>query len=114
MSSKADVESFLTDLKQKIKVFDLIIVERDKNRQTLTELEMKQSDCKKIIDLLSAENYYRGPKKDSEFTGEYWEFGVDVNGRDVYIKVNYGKPNKQVICISFHFAEHEIKYKYKQ
>lgn len=84
MSSKADVESFLTDLKQKIKVFDLIIVERDKNMQTLAELEMKQSDCKKIIDSLCVENYYRGPKKDSEFTGEYWEFGIDVKDKDVY------------------------------
>lgn len=113
MTSKTDVECFLDDLKQKVKVFDLIVVEREKKRETLAQLEMKQSDCKEIINSLSLENYYRGPKKDSEYNGEYWEFGTDVSGMEVYIKINYGKPNRQVICISFHFAEHKIKYKYK-
>lgn len=114
MPSKDDVEHYLRDLKQKIRTFSLIILERDKNRNTLAELELVQSDCKDFIDGLSSENYFRGPTKDTENEGEYWEFGTMIKNREVYIKVNYGKTNKPVICISFHFAELEINYRFKK
>lgn len=114
MLKESDVENYLKDVKQKIKVYDLIIMERDKNRKTMSELEIYQSDCKKFILRLKTENYFKGPVKDSENGNDYWEFGTEIKGKEIYIKLNYGKPGKQVICISFHIAEHKIKYRFKK
>ena len=41
-----------------------------------------------------------------------WVFGKDVKGQDVYIKISIGINNASAICISFHIAEHDIKYKF--
>lgn len=49
MKKDEEAEKFLQDLKAKIKVFDLIIAEREKNRNTMSKLEIYQSDCKKHI-----------------------------------------------------------------
>ncbi len=114
MPSKDDVEKYLNDLKQKIKTFNLVIVEREKNRITLAELELVQSDCKNYIDELTCENYFRGPTADTENDGEYWEFGAMIKEREIYIKINYGKTNKPVLCISFHSAEFVIRYPFKK
>lgn len=114
MTKEDEVETFLNDLKQKIKVHDLIFVEREKNQKTMTELEIYQSDCKKYISQLKIENYYKGPVKDSQYGNEYWEFGIEIKNKEIYIKLNYGHLNKPVICISFHFAEHKIKHKFKK
>ncbi|HMQ70463.1 MAG TPA: toxin [Ignavibacteria bacterium] len=114
MIAEYEVENFLIDLKEKIKVYDLIFVEREKNQKTMAELEIFQSDCKKYILHLKVENYLKGPVKDSQYGNEYWEFGIEIKGKEIYIKLNYGQLNKPVICISFHFAEHRIKYKFKK
>jgi hypothetical protein len=112
--SKDDVEKYLNELKQKIRGLNLIILERDKNRKTLAELEIVQSDCKDYIGELTCENYFMGPTADTENEGEFWEFGTMIKGREIYIKINYGKFNKPAICISFHFAEFEIQYPFKK
>ena len=112
--TKDEVEKYLSDLKQKIKTFNLVIMERKKNRVTLAELELVQSDCKDYIDLLTAENYSTGPTKDTENEGEFWEFGTMIKEKEIYIKINYGKTNKPALCISFHFAEFEIMYPFKK
>ena len=109
-----DVEKYLNDLKQKIKIYDIVIYDRIKNRQTLAELELVRSNCSEYINDLTCENYFRGPTADRENEGEYWEFGTMIKGNEIYIKINYGKTNKPVILISFHFAEFEIKYPFKK
>ena len=114
MKKEHEVEQFLNDLKQKIKTFGMIIIEREKNRKTLTELEIYQSNIKTNLSNLKAENYCKGPTKDSEHGGEFWEFGIEIKNREIYIKINYGNFNKPVICISFHFAEHKLKYRFKK
>ena len=45
--------------------------------------------------------------------GEMWVFGKDVKEREVYIKITLGYENGQTICISFHIAEHPLKYPFK-
>ncbi len=88
------------------------IIERKKNRETMSELEVFNinSFCINEINKLTAANYYRGPVKDTEFTDEYWEFGTKITDKPIYIKINYGLTNKPCILISFHFAEFEMKF----
>ena len=42
-----------------------------------------------------------------------WVFGKDVKGSEVYIKITLGPPNYRAVCISFHVAEHPMKYPLK-
>ncbi len=58
-------------------------MDREKNRKTMSELEIFQSDCKKYILKLKVENYCKGPVMDSENGNEYWEFGTEIKKREV-------------------------------
>jgi hypothetical protein len=115
ITTKADVEIFLTGFKEKLKVFDIIYEERTKNKQALLDLEITPSQRTGYIKGLKAEDYFKGPTKDTnDITNpDYWKFGKSINNKEVYIKIHFGKTNKPVICISFHVAEWPITYKFK-
>lgn len=42
-----------------------------------------------------------------------WVFGKDIDGKEIYVKVAMGRPNTSTICISFHLAEHPLRYPFK-
>ena len=37
----------------------------------------------------------------------------DMDGTELYIKIALGQPNSRTVCISFHLAEHPIRYAFK-
>ena len=85
--------------------------DRQKNLQTLAELEISRQDRVGYIFQLTAEDYYGGPYNDTNNPapgkGQLWEFGTFVKNRkgkkkEVYIKVQLGAYNETPICISFH------------
>lgn len=110
MTEKRDVEAFLRDFQEKLKVFDIVFEGRQKNIDALLELEISATERLDHIVSLKSENYFRGPTKDTLNPGraDYWEFGKTIKGRTVYIKISMGYTNKPVICISFHLAEFSI------
>ncbi|BDQ03642.1 hypothetical protein [Ignavibacterium sp.] len=114
---KEIVEKFLRDLKTKIKIYDIIFRnDRNKNLQTLAALEITPIERKKYIEKLSVDNYCSGPNRNTLYPehADYWEFGMKIKSQEVYIKIEMGLPNSSVICISFHIAEHKLKYKFKR
>lgn len=115
MVTKEEVEHFLSQFNQKVKVFGLIFRDdRGKNAQTLLDLEITPKYREDIIMHLNANDYVDGPIEDTLYKkGEMWVFGKDVKERDVYIKISMGINNASAICISFHIAERDIKYKFK-
>lgn len=116
MASKAEVQHFLDDFHAKLGVFGIVFEDREKNMQALLDLEITGRERLEHIKKLKAEDYFAGPTKDTNEISrpDYWEFGKVVKGKEVYIKINMGFANKQVICISFHIAEREIKYSFKK
>lgn len=114
---KEEITKFLKDFNDKLKVFNVIYRdERNKNLQTLAELEITPSQRTAYLYKLKAENYLSGPKKDRLNPGfpDYWEFGMKIKKKDVYIKISMGLLNKPIICISFHIAEYKLKYPLKK
>ena len=88
--------------------------DRGKNQKALEELEIVPSYRRVIIESLVVEDYVQGPVVDElNKLGEMWVFGKDVKGREVYIKIMLGGEWCQTICISFHIAEHALKYPFK-
>lgn len=115
MATKQEVEQFLIQVKDKIKVFDVVFRPRDKNLDDLAELDITAIKRKEYLMNLKAEDYYAGPKKDTYDTTkpDYYEFGIQIKGKTVYIKISPGRPNKPVDCMSFHIAEFPMDYPLK-
>jgi hypothetical protein len=114
MVTKDEVQQFLNQFKEKIKVFGIIFRDdRGKNLQTLAELEITPKYRESVIVNLEVKDYSEGPIIDTlNQCGEMWVFGKDVKGQEVYIKITLGK-GSSAICISFHIAEHPMNYPFK-
>jgi len=112
MATKDQVDSFLQDFKAKMRVFDIFFRDdRGKNAQTLADLELRPLDRITIVESLCTGDYCEGPAPDLLYgTPSLWMFGKQVKGREVYTKISPGYPNNRVICISFHLAEHQLRY----
>ena len=82
---------------------------------SLVALDIPGIKRKDIIKTLKVKNYSEGPIKDAiNLLGDMWVFGKDIKNQEVYIKISLGQPNRDVICISFHFSEYPMSYPYKK
>jgi hypothetical protein len=110
--NKNDVKNFLTEFKTNMSAFGIIYANRDKNTQTLADLEITAKFRDSVLSNLLIENYCEGPLKNDQFgTNPMWVFGVTVKKHEIYIKITI-LPTK-AFCISFHISEHPLKYPLK-
>src|SRR5690606_17157778 len=114
MATRSEVEAFLSTFKAKMEVFDVVFLDRDKNLQTLIDLEIARVSRKELLRELRVEDYFRGPTKDANNGPDLWEFGRLVKQKEVYIKITIGVMNRPVICISLQLDERAISYPYKK
>jgi len=112
MSKETEVDSFLKDFKQKMKLWDVLFRDdRGKNARALADLELRPIDRKTILEILDTKDYSEGPLEERLYGGsEMWVFGKIVKKKEVYIKITMGILGSSVICISFHIAEHKMNY----
>ena len=115
MITKDEVQKFLVQFHQKLKVFGIIYRDdRGKNQKTLEELEIVPLYRWVVIENLKVEDYVQGPVVDElNKLGEMWVFGKDVKDREIYIKIMLGGVGCQTICVSFHIAEQPLSYPFK-
>ena len=93
MSNKAAVKSFLQELKQVIKTWDIIFINRPKNSvQDLADLGITANSRKEIISQLEVEDYSEGPETETQHNGkEMWIFGKIIKKQEIYIKLTISK-----------------------
>ena len=115
MITSEEVQKFLQDFKVKLDIWGVIFRDdRGKNAQALLDLDITPIYREKVLKELSAADYYEGPRIESLYGGaDMWVFGKTIKGREVYIKITLGFTGAQVICISFHVAEHSMEYPLK-
>lgn len=114
MTSIDDIGQFLTAFKVKMGIWDVLFLNRDKNLQTLSDLEITPRYRKQVLNELENVDYSQGPLPDDMMNGsDMWVFGKTIKGKEVYIKITMGAPNLSVMCISFHLAEHPMNYPLK-
>jgi hypothetical protein len=116
MENQSEVEKFLNDFKVKLEIFDIIFIDsREKNIQSLADLNIVPLERKKIISELSYKDYNKGPEVDHGFIErEIWVFGKKVKKKEVYIKISMGMENSPVICISFHISKSPLTYPFNK
>lgn len=115
MSTEDVVQAFLKDFKIKMNLWGILIRDdRSKNTQTLIDLEISRKDRDEILQALEVKDYCEGPLKEVLYNGaDMWVFGKIIKGKEVYIKITLGIPGSNVICISFHIADHAMNYPLK-
>ena len=116
MATADEIQSFLNDFKIKLNVWDIVFREdRGKNAQTLLLLDITPKYREEVLKTLEVKDYSEGPKTEKLYGGsDMWVFGKNVKSHEVYIKITLGFSNAPVICISFHVAEHSMKYPFKK
>lgn len=112
MQIVTEVEAFLANFKVKLSIWDVVFSHnRQKNTQTLADLEIRFADLKNELSELSSTEYSEGPLPNQiPDASDLWVFGRVVKGQEIYIKITLGRPNNPVICISFHVAEYPMQY----
>lgn len=116
MPNISTIKSFLQELKQAIKIWDVFFINRPKNSvQDLADLGITATSRREIIAQLEIEDYCEGPEPETQFNGkELWVFGKIIKKQLVYIKLTISKISGGAICISFHKAEHPMKFPFKE
>lgn len=81
--------------------------------QTIIDLEYSAEDVVNRLRELSVNEYHETLlDKDNTNPPFLFVFAKNINNHQVYIKLkikNTGKHMKQVLCVSFHYAQYEIK-----
>lgn len=115
MIEKDIVEQFLNDFNIKLQIWGIFYRDdRGKNTQTLLDLEIRANVRTEILKTLTITNYSEGPIEELLYGGsQMWVFGTLVKKKEVYIKITLGNDNNKTICISFHIAEHKMKYPFR-
>lgn len=115
MTTKNIVELFLKEFKIKLSIWNILILNRDKNMETLLALEFNLNDCIQVLENLRIEDFSEGPNKDLIFNAaDMWVFGKIIKQKEVYIKITMGPINQSVLCISFHFSDYPMSYPFKK
>ena len=116
MVTRSEVGQFLSQFKVKLEIWGVFFLDnREKNKETMSLLNFRNVDRLNVVKSIEVEDYSEGPIKDQlNGFGEMWVFGKDVDGHEIYIKITLGCPGTKTICISFHIAEHPMKYPLKE
>ncbi len=115
MSTKQQVKEFLKELLIKINHWGVLFLDsREKNSQTLADLELMPNERIKVIEKLEVDDFCEGPLEETQYGGsEMWVFGKTIRGKEIYIKISLGRTNANALCISFHIAEYKMNYQFK-
>lgn len=115
-----EIESFLTHCCKIINSSFVLYKNKTENKQTLIELGHTYKNIKEEIRNLSVENYSEGPSPDHHSSDEIWIFGMLINQREIYIKLqlsHFNDPGELIdtlYCMPFHFADRCLNYPYKK
>lgn len=109
---KEEVELFLQQFFPKLSVFGIVFVHREKNVEALKQLGITPDIREKMIRTIKVDDYVETISDMARY-GDMWVFGKDYDGNELYIKIAMGRENSNTICISFHIAEHPLRYAFK-
>lgn len=126
-SKKREVVAFLDELHKLLESddfdinTDLNLVRKKKQGDgqkfstpyTLLDLDYDAEDVVNQLKELKVEEYSETKiDKDDVNPPILFVFGKDVNGRLIYVKLKIRDQQKQVVCVSFHYAKDKMEFPY--
>ena len=92
LETEFEAVALLEEIKNRIKESGLLFMNgRQKNAQTLADLEINPSIQRQIIDNLCSNDYCGGPDEDLRYAWKYIAvFGIEFKGVELYIKFSVG------------------------
>jgi len=111
------ISAFLKEFKRLAAASSVdIFVDRVAYKDAFTELGLSKMIAFQELLSLSIEHYCSGPEPDKDRPGSVWEFGKNIEGIEVYIKLKIAEIGgaKYAKCISFHKAKFSQCYPFKQ
>lgn len=126
-SEKKAVKAFLEELKEVLGAEDfnidnnLLIIKSSKDEieystnYTMMDLDYDSSDIVERIKELTVSEYSETLiDKEDDKPPLLFVFGKDINSKLIYIKLKIkGETKKKVLCLSFHYAKHNMEFPYK-
>lgn len=126
-SEKKAVKAFLEELKEVLGVEDfnidnnLLIIKSSKDEieystnYTMMDLDYDSSDIVERLKELTVSEYSETlMDKEDDKPPLLFVFGKDINSKLIYIKLKIkGETKKKVLCLSFHYAKHNMEFPYK-
>lgn len=124
-SKKRDVVAFLDELHKLLESdefdinTDLNLVRKKKQGDdkkfstpyTLLDLDYNVDDVVNRLKELRVEEYSETKiDKDDVNPPILFVFGKDINGRLIYVKLKIRDQQKQVVCVSFHYAKDKMEF----
>ena len=92
-----------------------VFANRGNTLSTVAHLGITLAQARECVLGVTEKDYYRGPIADkSPHGGEYWEFGVSVQGREVFIKLKVDTTNQVAVCFAFHFPDSPMVYPHRR
>lgn len=112
MPTLAEVEAFLAEFHARMKVWGVFFQDRrEKNTLAVFELGITRNERIRVLEELNAMDYSEGPITDGDGGPALWVFGKELKAQEIYIKITLGVTGDgKVVCISFHAAEHPMKF----
>jgi hypothetical protein len=104
---RALVSAFLKEFKKLAVASSVdVFVDRYAYKDAFIELGITKDMAFQDLLSLSVEDYCSGPEPDKDKPGSIWEFGKNIEGKEVYIKLKIAEigAQKYAKCISFHKA----------
>ena len=126
-SKKREVETFLDELHKLLESNDFDINtdlnfvckkkqgadQKFSTPYTLLDLDYDAEDVVNRLKELKVEEYSETKiDKDDVNPPILFVFGKDINSRLVYVKLKIRNQQKQVVCVSFHYAKDKMEFPY--
>lgn len=126
-SKKREVVAFLDELHKLLESdgfdinTDLNLVRKKKQGEdlkfstpyTLLDLDYDAEDVVDRLKELKVEEYSETKvDKDDINPPILFVFGKDINGKLIYVKLKIRNQQKQVVCVSFHYAKDKMEFPY--
>jgi hypothetical protein len=114
-----EIHTFLESFKTAA-VDSFVLMPSQKTRDTMTTLGYYKPDVKRDIFNLKETDYSKGPLSSRGYKANLWVFGINISGREIYIKLELsgfsdgGEEIPTSYCVTFHFSEHPMSYPYRQ
>lgn len=113
VADEHEINAFLEKAREYIRLKKIDFIHGFQEKYILGHLGISFRDAFEMVKELTYKNYFNGPSPDRDFPNEeVWEFGIQDEPDDIYIKLKFRQSKGDLLMMSFHYAEKPISYPY--